>query len=79
MAGLKTLLRWVDRAARAEDADKIRCYVMNGSFRRILRRNGYFNVKSTLEVAVKVNAVQVPRGFYDDTDRWHLMYGDADD
>jgi len=79
IAGLKTLLRWVDRAARAEDADKIRCYVMNGSFRRILRRNGYFNVKSTLEVAVKVNAVQVPRGFYDDTDRWHLTYGDADE
>ena len=52
---------------RAEDADKVRCYVMNGPFRRVLRRNGYFNVKSTLEVAVKVNAVQVPKGFYDET------------
>ena len=62
VSGLKTLLRWVDRAARAEDSDKVRCYVMNGAFRRVLRRNGYFNVKSTLEVGVKVNAVQVPQG-----------------
>ena len=47
---------------RAEDSDKVRCYVMHGAFRRVLRRNGYFNVKSTLEVSVKVNAVQVPEG-----------------
>ena len=78
VSGLKTLLRWVDRAARAEDSDKVRCYVMNGAFRRILRRNGYFNVKSALEVSVKVNAVQVPNGFYDETDGWHLTYGDSD-
>jgi len=78
VSGLKTLLRWVDRAARAEDADKVRCYVMNGAYRRVLRRNGYFNVKSTLEVAVKVNAVQVPNGFYDDTEAWHVTYGDSD-
>jgi hypothetical protein len=77
VAGLKTLLRWVDRAARAEDSDKVRCYVMNGAFRRVLRRNGYFNVKSALEVSVKVNAVQVPKGFYDDTDSWHLTNGDS--
>lgn len=78
VAGLKTLLRWVDRAARAEDADKVRCYAMNGAFRRVLRRNGYFQVKSTLAVAVKINAVQVPRGFYDETDGWHITYGDSD-
>jgi len=78
VSGLKTLLRWVDRAARAEDADKVRCYTMHGAFRRVLRRNGYFNVKSTLEVAVKVNAVQVPKGFYDETDGWHITYGDSD-
>jgi hypothetical protein len=77
-SGLKTLLRWVDRAARAEDADKVRCYAMHGALRRVLRRNGYFNVKSTLEVSVKINAVQVPRGFYDDTDGWHVTYGDSD-
>jgi hypothetical protein len=78
VSGLKTLLRWVDRAARAEDTDKIRCCVMNGPFRRVLRRNGYFNVKSTLEAAVKVNAVQVPKGFYDETEGWHITYGDSD-
>ena len=78
VSGLKTLLRWVDRAARAEDSDKVRCYVMHGAFRRVLRRNGYFNVKSTLEVSVKVNAVQVPKGFYDETDGWHITCGDSD-
>jgi hypothetical protein len=78
VSGLKTLLRWVDRAARAEDADKVRCYAMHGAFRRVLRRNGYFNVKSTLEVSAKVNAVQVPKGFYDDTEGWHITSGDSD-
>jgi len=78
VSGVKTLLRWVDRVARAEDSDKVRCYVMNTAFRRILRKNGYFVVKSTLEVGVKVNAVQVPQGFYDETSRWHITAGDAD-
>jgi hypothetical protein len=78
VAGLKTLLRWVDRAARAEESDKVRCYVMNQPFRRVLRRNGYFSVKSTIEVSVKVNAVQVPKGFYDETNGWHITYGDSD-
>ena len=78
VAGLKTLLRWVDRAARAEDSDKVRCYAMNLPFRRVLRRNGYFSVKSTIEVSVKVNAVQVPKGFYDETNGWHITYGDSD-
>jgi hypothetical protein len=78
LSGLKTLLRWVDRAARLEDSDKVRCYAMHGVFRRVLRGNGYFNVKSSLEVGVKVNAVQVPKGFYEETDGWHITYGDSD-
>ena len=78
VSGLKTLLRWVDRAARAEDSDKVRCYMMHEGFRRVLKRNGYFGVKSTLDVAVKVNAVQVPKDFYDDTDGWHITYGDGE-
>ena len=78
VSGFKTLLRWVDRAARAEDTDKVRCCAMHGAFRRVLRRNGYFNVKSPLEVNVKVNAVQVPKGFYDETDGWHFTCGDSD-
>ena len=63
---------------RAEDSDKVRCSVMHGAFRRVLRRAGYFNVKSTLDVCVKVNAVQVPKGFYDETDGWHITSGDSD-
>jgi predicted N-acetyltransferase YhbS len=78
ISGLKTLLRWVDREARAEDSDKVRCYVMHAGFRRVLRRNGYFQVKSSLEVAVKVNAVQVPKNFYDQNEGWHITYGDSD-
>jgi hypothetical protein len=69
----------VDRAARAEDSDKVRCYTLNDSFRRVLRRNGYFGVRSTLDVVAKVNAVQVPRGFYDETENWHITYGDSDE
>jgi hypothetical protein len=78
VAGLKTLLRWVDRAARTEDTDKVRSYVMHGAFRRVLRRNGYFGVKSNLEMTAKINAVQVPRNFYDDTDGWHVTHGDSE-
>jgi len=78
VSGMKTLLRWVDRAARAEDTDKVRTCAMNAAYRRALRRNGYFAVKSTLEVNVKVNAVQVPPGFHEDTARWHVTYGDSD-
>ena len=44
----------------------------------IMRGNGYFAVKSTLEVAAKVNAVQVPTGFYEQTAKWHVTYGDSD-
>ena len=77
-SGLKTLLRWVDREARAEDTDKVRCYVTHAAFRKVLKRNGYFQVKSGLDVAVKVNAVQVPPGFYDQTDGWHITCGDLD-
>ena len=51
---------------------------MYANLRRVLRRNGYFQVKSTIEVSVKVNAVQVPKGFYGDTDKWHITYGDSD-
>jgi len=78
VSGLKTLLRWVDREARAQDTDKIRCHVMNAAFRRVLKRNGYFGVRSNLEVTAKINAVQVPKGFYDDTDGWHITQGDSE-
>jgi hypothetical protein len=76
--GLKTLLRWIDREARAEDSDKIRCYVQHVRFRRVLRRSGYFVVKSQVLINAKVNAVQVPRDFYDEPDGWHFTFGDGD-
>jgi len=77
-ASLATLLRSVDREARANDSDKVRAYVTHAGYRRLLRRSGYFVVKSDLEVAAHVSAVQVPPTFYDETDRWHITLGDAD-
>jgi hypothetical protein len=76
--GLKTLLRWVDREARAEDSDKIRCYVQHARFRKVLRRSGFFVVKSNVQLNAKVNAVEVPPDFYDEPDGWHFTWGDGD-
>ena len=76
--GFETLLGWVDREARRADSDKIRVYALNAAYRRILRKAGYFQVKSTMELVVKVNAVELPRSFYDRTDRWHITLGDSD-
>ena len=77
-AGLKTLLRWVDREARAADSDKIRTFSLNAGFRRVLRRSGYFAVKSMMGFTVKVNGLPVPANFYSTTDRWHVTLGDSD-
>lgn len=74
--GIKTLTRWVDREARMDDSDKIRCHVTHAAFRRVLRRSGYFVVKSGIDLTVKVNAVPVPKGFYESVDEWHITLGD---
>jgi hypothetical protein len=74
--GIKTLARWVDREARMDDSDKIRCYVTHAAFRRVLRRSGYFVVKSGIDLTAKVNAVPVPKGFYESVDEWHFTLGD---
>lgn len=74
---LKTLLRWVDREARMADSDKIRCHALHEGFRRVLRRSGYFGVRSSIHLAVQVNDPGTPRTFYDDTDRWHFTLGDG--
>jgi GNAT superfamily N-acetyltransferase len=76
--GLRTLLGWVDREARAADSDKVRCFALHAGFRRQLRRAGYFAIKSSLELVVKVNALDVPASFYEQTDRWHVTLGDSD-
>ena len=75
---IQTLARWVDREAHMNDSDKIRCYVTNAAFRRVLRRSGYFVVKSGIDLTVKVNAVPVPKGFYDSADAWHFTLGDGE-
>jgi predicted N-acetyltransferase YhbS len=77
-AALRTLLHWVDREARQADSDKIRTFAMHAGFRKVLRRSGYFQVKSTMEFVVKVNGVDVDPAFYQDTDRWHITLGDSD-
>lgn len=76
--GLKTLARWVDREARMADSDKIRCYATHAAVRRVLRRSGYFVVKSGVDLTVKVNALAPPKGFYESTDDWHFTLGDGD-
>jgi GNAT superfamily N-acetyltransferase len=76
--GFQTLLGWVDREARRADSDKIRAFALNAAFRRGLKRCGYFQVKSTMEFVVRINAVGVPERFYEDTSRWHVTLGDSD-
>jgi GNAT superfamily N-acetyltransferase len=77
-AGFGTLLGWVDREARRADSDKIRAFALHQGFARVLKKSGYFQVKSTMEFVVKVNALEVPPSFYEDTDRWHVTLGDSD-
>jgi hypothetical protein len=77
-AGFSTLLGWVDAEARRAGSDKIRSYAMHAGFRRILRKSGYFQIKSTMEFVVKVNGIAVPAAFYENTDRWHVTRGDSD-
>jgi GNAT superfamily N-acetyltransferase len=76
--GVVALLRRVDREARAADSDKIRTFMLNAAFRRLLKRSGYFQVKSWLRLIAKINAVAVPASFYKNTDRWHVTLGDSD-
>ena len=76
--GMTTLLRWVDREARAADSDKIRTFALHTGFRRLLRKSGYYAVKSSMTLLAKVNAVPVPSSFYENTDTWHVTLGDSD-
>ena len=77
-AAFRTLLNWIDREARQADSDKIRVFATHEGFRRVLRRSGYFQVKSTMEFVVKINGVDVPPSFYENTERWHVTLGDSD-
>jgi hypothetical protein len=56
----------------------VRCYALHGIVparaapQRLLRR------EVERRGGVKLNAVQVPGGFYDQTENWHITYGDSD-
>jgi GNAT superfamily N-acetyltransferase len=76
--GFRTLLGWVDREARQADSDKIRTFAMHTGLIRMLKRAGYFQVKSSVQFVAKVNGVDVQPSFYTDTDRWHVTLGDSD-
>jgi hypothetical protein len=77
-AVMLALLRWMDREARKANSDKIRAFCLHEGFRRAMRRSGYFKVKSTAEFTAKINAIEIPPGFYQDTGRWHVTLGDSD-
>jgi len=76
--GMKTLLRWVDREAKTSNSDKIRAFSSHEGFRKIMKQSGFFQVKSTMEFTAKINAVDVPAAFYQDTRAWHVTLGDSD-
>jgi hypothetical protein len=77
--GFKTLLRWVDAEARHAGSDKIRCFATHAGFRRLMRQSGYFQTGSSLPLAVKINAFDVPPGFYKEPRDWHVTAGDSED
>ncbi len=74
---LKTLLRWVDREARAADSDKIRCHALHAGFRRVLRRSGYFGVRSSASLSVRLADPRATRAIYDAAADWHFTLGDG--
>jgi hypothetical protein len=76
--GLRALLGWVDREARDADSDKIRTFATHDAFRHVLKRAGYFQVKSTMEFVAKINAVPTDAGFYQHREHWHVTLGDSD-
>ncbi|MBA3949614.1 MAG: GNAT family N-acetyltransferase [Acidobacteria bacterium] len=77
-AGVLALLRWLDREARAADSDRIRTYLTHGTFRRILKKSGYYQTKSSVQLVAKVNSLDLPASFYGTPDGWHVTLGDAD-
>jgi GNAT superfamily N-acetyltransferase len=77
-AALTSLLSAVEERARVAGSDKIRAFVMNEAFRATMRAQGYFHVRSTIELVAKVNAVPVDAGFYAHTGAWHVTFGDSD-
>jgi hypothetical protein len=72
------LLGAVEDAARSAGSDKIRAFIMNEAFRKVMKAEGYFQVQSTIELVAKINAVAVTPDFYARTGAWHVTFGDSD-
>jgi predicted N-acetyltransferase YhbS len=72
------LLGAVEDAARTAGSDKIRAFIMNEAFRKVMKAEGYFQVQSTIELVAKINAVAVTPDFYARTGAWHVTFGDSD-
>lgn len=72
------LLGAVEREARLAGSDKIRAFIMNEAFRKAMRADGYFQVRSTIELVAKINALAVGPEFYARTGAWHVTFGDSD-
>jgi len=76
--GVLSLLRFVDREAQAADSDKIRVFATHATFRKLLRKSGYYPWRSSMEFVARINAVPVPAAFYASVDGWHVTAGDSD-
>ena len=76
--GFLTLLRWVDREARAADSDKIRTFALHEGFRKLLKKSGYYAGRRSIDFVARINAVPVPSDFYKEPTAWHVTLGDSD-
>lgn len=77
-SGVRALLRWLDAEARSADSDRVRTYITHAGFRRLLKKSGYYQSTSSVQLVAKINALDVPGGFYQTPDTWHVTLGDAD-
>ena len=76
--GFLTLLRFVDREARDADSDKIRTFAFHESFRKLLKKSGYYAGRRSMDLVAKINAIPVASDYYTEPSRWHVTLGDSD-
>jgi hypothetical protein len=75
---LRLLLRWVERHAFAAKADVIRVFVMHEAFTNTMLATGYVTGPATLRLVAKINALDLPRAYYESSTGWHVTIGDSD-
>ena len=76
--GIKTLARWVDREARMNDSDKIRCHVSHARVPPRAAALGLLRREVGHRSHREGERRAVPKGFYDSVDEWHFTLGDGD-